>query len=431
MFHRCALNGKSNERVQLLKPLPLQLRSKKMSTSMSKPIHIFALVLYVTAAVVLQGQSSNKPPTAKPDYSQEAFVMERYLRKVKLENDGTSLREDSARVRVQSDAGVRQYGLLTFSYPSATGVFEIDYVRVRKPDGTVVETPSENIQDMAAEITREAPFYSDLREKHIAVKGLGVGDVLEFAMHERVTKPLAPGQFWLDYTFTKTLILLQERLEVTVPRERAVKIKSPDYQPAVSDVGAYRTYTWTSANLEHQDETKEKQEKAKLIWQQVRGRLAPPDVMVSSSRNWEEVGRWYNGLQEERVKPSPEVRAKAAELTKNAIDDDARIRALYNYVSTQFRYIGVAFGIGRYQPHSASEVLANKYGDCKDKHTLLASLMNAAGIKAYPALISTDREMDADMPSPSEFNHVITVIPRGNSFIWLDTTSEVGPFAYL
>src|SRR5258706_11737611 len=213
------------------------------------------LLLVLTTALFPQAQSAPKSAAAKPDYSQEAFVMEQYGRKVRLENDWTSMREDSALVCVQSDAGVRQYGLLTFSYPSATGVFEIDYVRVRKPDGTVVEAPSENIQDMAAEITREAPFYSALREKQIAVKGLGVGDVLEFAMHERVTKPLAPGQFWLDYTFTKNLILLDERLEVTLPRERAVKVKSPDYKPAVSEAGAYRTYTWATANLQRKDDS--------------------------------------------------------------------------------------------------------------------------------------------------------------------------------
>ena len=398
---------------------------------MIKHVRAASLLFSLAITFLLQAQSATNPSGEKPDYSQEAFVMEQFVRKVKLESDGTSMREDSARIRIQSDAGVKQYGLLTFSYASATGSFEIDYVRVRKPGGTVVETPAENMQDMAAEITREAPFYSDLRERHIAVKGLGVGDVLEFAMHERVTKPLAPGQFWLDYTFTKSLILLEERLEVTVPRERAIKIKNADTQPAVTDAGAYRTYSWTTANLKHPDEAKEKQQQAKLTWQRVRGRLAQPDVMVSSFRSWEEVGRWYNGLQQERVKPTPEIRAKAAELVKGTADDEARMRAIYDYVSTQFRYIGVAFGIGRYQPHSASEVLSNQYGDCKDKHTLLASLLNATGIKAYPALISTDREMDADMPSPSEFNHVITVVPRASGVVWLDTTTEVGPFGYL
>jgi len=66
------------------------------------------------------------------------------------------------------------------------------YVRVRKPDGSVVETPPENVQEMAAQVTHQAPFYSDLHEKHVAVKGLSVGDVLEFRTEEHTTKPLAP-----------------------------------------------------------------------------------------------------------------------------------------------------------------------------------------------------------------------------------------------
>ena len=123
--------------------------------------------------------------------------------------------------------------MLSFSYPSATGTFEIDYVRVRKPDGSIVETPPENVQDMAAQITREAPFYSDLHEKHVAVKGLSVGDVLEFRTLQHTTKPLAPGQFWTSYRFSDQLIVLDEELEISVPRGRAVKVKSTTVQPVV------------------------------------------------------------------------------------------------------------------------------------------------------------------------------------------------------
>jgi hypothetical protein len=84
------------------------------------------------------------------------------------------------------------------------------------------------------------------------------------------------------------------------------------------------------------------------------------------------------------VKPSGEIQAKAAELTKGANDDLAKIRVLYNFVSTRYRYIGIALGIGRYQPHSAADVLENQYGDCKDKHTLLASMLYAVGIRLIP-----------------------------------------------
>jgi hypothetical protein len=79
---------------------------------------------------------------------------------------------------------------------------------------------------MAAEISRQAPMYSDQREKHLAVKGLGAGDVLEFRLYWKGTKALVPGQFWYAYNFSHDGIVLQEQLQIIVPRDRAVKWKS-------------------------------------------------------------------------------------------------------------------------------------------------------------------------------------------------------------
>jgi len=371
------------------------------------------------------------PKSGDADLSQEAFVVEQFSRKEKFENDGSYVKEDTERVRIQSEAGLKRYSLLTFSYASGTGTFDIDYLRTRKADGTIVETPLDNVQDMPAQITREAPFYSDLHEKHVAVKGLSVGDVLEFKTEEHATKPLAPGQFWTSQQFTRELIVLDERLEISVPKDRAVKVKSKTIQPVITEAGGYRVYNWHSTNLRRKNQADTKKDVKELAQQQVRGRLPQIDVLMSSFATWDDVGRWYGGLQEQRVIPTPDVVAKATELTKNATGDEAKLHALYSYVSTQFHYIGVAFGIGRYQPHTAAEVLANQYGDCKDKHTLFASLITASGMQAYPALISSSREIDEDVPSPGQFDHVITAVPRDGNLIWLDTTAEVGPFQYL
>jgi tetratricopeptide (TPR) repeat protein len=308
---------------------------------------------------------------------------------------------------------------------------DIDYVRVRKPDGSVVPTPAENTQDMPSEITREAPFYSDLREKHVAVKGLSVGDVLEYQSHWRGTKPLAPGQFWFAYNFSHDGIILQEQLQISVPRDRPVKWNSPDVKPAITEETARRVFTWTTSQLEHKSSEDQKAEQETKLYQAARGKFPPADVQISSFQTWEEVGQWYGSLQQERVKPTPEIRARAAELTKGMTDDNAKLHAIYKYVSTNFRYIGIAFGIGRYQPHTAAEVLSNQYGDCKDKYTLFASLLDAAGIKAYPALISSSHEIDVEVPSPGQFDHVIGAVPQGSGFQWFDTTIEVAPFAYL
>lgn len=400
----------------------------KHLTYMSYAIRwLLLFLMWSTLHTPLNAQEGKKAkPEPQGDPSSEAYVVEESNERVAFENDGTSTREYNARFRIQSDAGVEHLGVLTFSYQKATETVEIDFVRVRKPNGSIVSTPLEGVQDIPSNVTREAPFYSDLREKQIPVKGLSPGDILEYQVHWRQTKPLAAGQFWMAAEFFRDEAVLSQRIQVSVPRSRAVKVSSPELAPAVSEDGQRRTYTWTRANPEPR--SPQKLEAAQLS---AHGKLPAADILLSSFTSWEELGSWYGGLQRERIAPNPEIREKAAELTRGAADDKAKLQAIYKFVSSDFRYIGVDFGIGRYQPHFAAEVLSNQYGDCKDKHTLLASLLAAAGIPVYPALINSTRVIDLNVPSPAQFDHVISAVPESKGFRWLDTTAEVSPLGYL
>jgi tetratricopeptide (TPR) repeat protein len=367
---------------------------------------------------------SSKDEKVKTGSEQEAFVIEQSLVVETYESDGTGATESTSRVRLQSQAGVQDFGLLTLPYQKNFQTAEFEYVRVRKPDGSVINTPLDDVQDIENEITRAAPFYSDLREKHIAVKGLSVGDVLEWRLLTHTTKAMVPGHFWSNYSFTKAAVVLDEQFRLSVPKAMYVNVKSKELQPQIHEEGARRIYEWKRSQPKRQEE--DPKVKFGSPYKQPQ-----PDVQISTFKSWNEVGAWYGSLQRDRVQPNDEVKAKALELTKSATTDDQKIRALYDFVATHFRYIGVAFGIGRYQPHAAADVLDNSYGDCKDKHTLLASLLQAVGIEAMPAIISSSHEIDLDVPSPSQFDHVITAIHRGKELLWLDTTAEVAPFGFL
>src|SRR5262249_14625248 len=95
------------------------------------------------------------------------------------------------------------------------------------------------------------------------------------------------------------------------------------------------------------------------------------------------------------------------------------------------RYVSLSFGIGRFQPHAAPEVLQGFYGDCKDKHTLLAALLKAVGITSYPVLIGSDHKLDEEIPSPAQFDHVITAAQIDKDLVWLDSTEEVAPYGMI
>ena len=143
----------------------------------------------------------------------------------RFEADGTGRKDTTARIRVQSEAGVQQWGQLQEGYNSANERVEIPYVRVLKEDGTVVKAGDDAVQDLSAPIEREAPVYTDYRQKHITVPGLRPGEVLEYDMVTVIHTPLAAGQFWAEYEFDKNNIDLDETLDVDVPAGRSLKLK--------------------------------------------------------------------------------------------------------------------------------------------------------------------------------------------------------------
>ena len=348
----------------------------------------------------------------------------------RFEADGTGRKETVARIRVQSEAGVQQWGQLLEGYNSANERVEIPYVRVVRADGTVVKAGDDAVQDLSAPVEHEAPVYTDYRQKHITVPGLRPGEVLEYDLVTVIHTPLAAGEFWAEYEFDKANINLDESLDVDVPAGRPLKLKcKPGMDPKITEANGRRIYHWASSHLEREDENKDKDKDKK------KKRHRPdddrPDVQLTTFESWEQIGRWYASLEKDRRAPSPEVRAKAQELTKGLNSDLDKTEALYDYVAKNFRYVSLSLGLGRYQPHSATDVLNNQYGDCKDKHTLLASLLEAEGLHADSVLINSSRKLDPDVPSPSQFDHVITMLPMGNQEVWMDTTSEVAPFRLL
>ena len=372
-----------------------------------------------------------KAADEKKDYSQESFVIEKVLTRFRFETDGTGRKETIARVRVQSEAGVEQWGQVVFGYNSANERVEIPYVRVLKKDGSVVTAPADSVQDLSAPIEREAPVYTDYRQKHITVPGLRPGEVLEYDVATVIHTALAPGQFWTEFDFDKNNIVLDEELEVDIPKGRSIKLKvKPGVEPKTTEENGRRIYRWTSSHLEREDDAKNK-DKDKKKRKKHKPEDDVPAVQLTTFASWEDVGRWYASLDHDRRQPTPEIRAKADELTKGLTTDMDKVEALYDYVAKNFRYVSLSLGLGRYQPHAAADVLHNQYGDCKDKHTLLSSLLEAKGMHPSSVLINSSRKLDPEIPSPSQFDHVITLLPLGKEEVWMDTTTEVAPFRLL
>src|SRR6185437_5486755 len=346
---------------------------------MFRRILLFSVLAVVCAAAQVPAPPAPPIASAAPaaDHSQEAYVVEKLRTSYRFENDGTGRRESYARIKIQNEAGVEQWGQLVMGYNSANERIEIPFVRILNPDGTTVAATPDAVQDLSIPLEKEAPVYTDYRQKHVTVPGIRPGVVLEYDFVTVTHTALAPGQFWMQYDFSQSGTVLGEELIVDIPKERKVTLKTkPGNDPKISDANGRRVYTWTGSHVDKTDDELKKEAKDK--------KKKPKDpeypaIQMTTFESWDQLGRWYAGLEKDRRQPSSEIRAQAAALTRGKTTDLDKIQALYDYVATNFRYISLSFGVGRFQPHAAGEVLHNEYGDCKDKHTLLASLLAASG----------------------------------------------------
>src|SRR5262245_20894945 len=410
---------------------------KKTSTLLSATLLAFLFAaLFVSVLLPVRTAAQTPPPKPAatrekaPDYSQEAMIIELLRVTYRFEKDGTGMHDLAMRVKVQSEAALQQFGQLVLPYVSANEKLEIDYVRVKKADGTTVTASPSDVQDLTAPISREAPIYTDVRQKHVTVPGLRPGDVLDYHAVWRVQTPLAQNNFWMTHDFlVDDLIVLDQQLEVNIPQDSVVKLKTEKgFEPKITEADGRRVYSWKHPVLKREE--RDDKEAARKRREEAED-PKPSQVQMTTFNSWEDLGKWYAELEKDRTLPDEKIKAKASELINGRATDKEKVQALYEFVAKNFRYVSLSLGQGRYQPHAASEVFANQYGDCKDKHTLLSAMLQAAGLRAYPALMNSSRKLDPDVPSPAQFDHVISAIPLDGETLWVDTTAEVAPFRLL
>jgi tetratricopeptide (TPR) repeat protein len=407
-----------------------------MPASIPRGIFILTLTAALVAAPAASAQEKPAPqpefavasaPAAgqkTPDYSQEPIIVETLETRARFENDGTGRVETSTRIRVQNEAGARALNELVFPYNGGAERMEVRYVRVRRADGSAIEAPSGGMQDLAAQAVRDGPLYSDARERHVSVPPVHPGDAVEYQVAETIQQPLIPGQFWFEHEFERNAITLEQKLELDVPAARALKLKTrPGFDPRIEEANGRRIYSWTSSHTTRTEDTAGEKSAAKPSDE--------PDVRVSSFTSWEELGAWYQSVERSGAAVTPEIQKKADELTQSAKTPVEKLAAIYDYVAVNFRYVSLAFGFSRFEPHPLAAILKNGYADSIDKHTLFAALAAAEGLRVDGVLIGAQRRLDPEMPSPASFDHFITRVATGTQVIWLDTTTELAPFGFL
>src|SRR5262249_19427174 len=147
-------------------------------------------------------------------------------------------------------------------------------------------------------------------------------------------------------------------------------------------------------------------------------------VHVSTYQTWDQVAAWYAGLAKDQLKPDDDVRKRGAALTKELTEPADKVRAIYDEVVQRTRYVALEFGIYGYKPRPCALTFARGWGDCKDKATLIVTMLKEAGIPASLVMVRTGMrgEFETAPASLAPFDHAIAYVPSMNVF--LDGTAE-------
>ena len=370
--------------------------------------------LAATAVAATPAPGDEVPAWLKQAAGTSAPAYDKKVEVVVLHDEGTMTVNPDGRVtnvatfaiRVLTRDGRRAATAYT-SY--ATGTDKIKEMRawLIRPDGSVKKYGKNETLDEAVSLD---DVYNDYRARKIsAADDADVGCVFGYQITTE-ERPFFPQAKWY---FQGYYPVLYSRMTVVLPAgwgAQGVTFNHPGVEPKVNGT----SYSWELRNLAPIED-----EPASPSVQTLAPRLAinyAPQAAAGfrSFGTWADVSRWYTELADPQSEPDDAIAAKARELTAGAKTELEKIQAVGRFVQG-IQYISIQIGIGGYRPHKATEVFAKKYGDCKDKATLMRAMLKTLGMQSYHVLIfSGDRTyVRQEWASPSQFNHCIIAVRVG------------------
>jgi tetratricopeptide (TPR) repeat protein len=339
------------------------------------------------------------------------------LTAVEVNKDGTAREFSQTLIQVLNDRGIEMFDRFATAFAQGEQVLDFKLARVHHPDGTAEDAK-------LPRFSRRASATQVWRRGSVDLPPLSAGDILEVQyIKEDIQQSFFGDYFGRREIFRNALATSEKTFKLRVPADRQFFFHqrnmntSPEIEP--SEDRELKTYTWTAKNIPKTDS------EPGMPWQ----KEIMPLLEISTFENWESFNKWYRNLIRKQFESSPELDKKVAELVSGKDTELEKIRALYNFVVTDIRYNAWEFGVHGFKPYNASKVFARRFGDCKDKATLLCVMLDKVDIKAHPVLIFANRsrgEEDLSLPMVNHFNHCITYLPPAGDRpeLYLDGTAS-------
>ncbi len=335
---------------------------------------------------------------------------------ITVADDGTYTGTRTLARTVTAPAGVRHVQRATIDFDPETQRVTLVDASVTQPDGTRIAVTADNVFTAPSEQAQRTPHFARSRTTTVIFPQLRVGSRthVTWRFEQRSPTPFGFTQVWrapLAVPVTRATITLD------VPDASPVRCAGFDVDIARERRGSRRRIVATLSDYRgHEPE-----------YAQVVAEDVVPTFVASSVDAWETVGARFAEAWADRVVVTPDVEALAAEIVGDRTGLDAA-RAIYRWVCRNVHYVQVYLGTGdRSLPHPSTDVMRDRYGDCKDHYVLFAALLRARDIRCEPAFVRWKRSWRTlPLPTPLQFDHCVAYLPDFD--VWANPTD---PFADL
>jgi hypothetical protein len=336
----------------------------------------------------------------------------------------------------------RDYGMIHATFDSETRITGIHGWCI-PAQGKDYEVKDKEVIETALTGLMNGELVTDIRTKLLQIPAADPGNIVGYEI-EHEDRPYVLEDEW---SFQESVPVREAHYTLQLPSGWEYKTAWMNHQPVAPTSAGNNAWQWVVTDIQAI-----KRESDMPPWRGVAGRMVvslfPPNGVANRGfTTWKEEGSWEAGLERGRRDPSPDIKQRVAQLTVSADTPVAKMKALAQFVQHDIRYVAIELGIGGWQPHAAPDVFSHKYGDCKDKVTLLSSMLSEIGVDSYYVSINTNRgAVTSQTPaSIGLFNHEIMAVhlpdglndssltatmvhPKLGKLLFFDPTDEMTPF---
>jgi hypothetical protein len=339
---------------------------------------------------------------------------------VTLQADGRSVTRQHCLTKILTEQGKKEAATSFNSYCLTYSKVEIRLARVITPQGKVVDVPKKDILDVPMPLWEGSKFIlPNVRVKSIQFPGLELGSSVEWISEDITHNPVMEGQFDAEAAFEggDPVVAMSYTIDAPAAMKFRWLVKSGKVDTNFVTKGSRQRMTWSVRDV------------PKVVYEPMMPYLESiTRLLVCTQPDWQTWSKWYYDLCSTQYAVDSALARAIDSLTAGATTEDAKVRALYNFVDQMIRYVETSYaGSGKkagYQPEKISLTFQKRYGVCRDKAALLAGMLRHVGVDAYITLTNGGSQTDKELPV-DQFNHATVAVKRADgSIYYLDPTVE-------